>query len=101
MRWRYRARVRHVVAALEAHGYRINAVPTPGPGTAAEVARRSIEAGADLILALGGDGTLNEVAAGVIGTQVPLGTLPAGTANVLGSVIRPSCATGPSDPATG
>lgn len=91
MRGRRQGRVRQVVAALEAHGYRIHAVPTPGPGTAAEVARQSIEAGADLILALGGDGTLNEVAGGVIGTQVPLGTLPAGTANVLGRELGLGC----------
>ncbi len=39
--------------------------------------------GADLILALGGDGTINEIANGMIGTEVALGILPGGTANVL------------------
>src|ERR1022692_2210697 len=35
-------------------------VPTQGPGTAGAIARRSIADGAELILAAGGDGTINE-----------------------------------------
>lgn len=57
--------------------------PTAAPVTAGQLARASIDAGADLIVALGGDGTINEIAAGMIGSQVPLGVIPAGTANVL------------------
>jgi diacylglycerol kinase family enzyme len=79
------------IAALEARGYRVQALPTPGPGTAGELARHRIAAGSDLILALGGDGTLNEVAGGVIGTRVPLGMLPAGTANVLAREVGLPC----------
>jgi diacylglycerol kinase family enzyme len=41
-----------------------------------------VERGADLVLAAGGDGTLNEVVNGLAGTEVPLGLIPAGTANV-------------------
>jgi diacylglycerol kinase family enzyme len=58
-------------------------VPTTGPGTAGGLARNAVEAGAGLVLAAGGDGTLNEAVQGMIGSQVPLGVLPAGTANVL------------------
>ena len=58
-------------------------VPTQGPGTAGAIARRSIADGAELILAAGGDGTINEIAEGVAFSDVPLGILPAGTANVL------------------
>jgi diacylglycerol kinase family enzyme len=47
------------------------------------MAREHIERGADLIVAAGGDGTINEVAEGMIHSHVPLGILPAGTANVL------------------
>lgn len=39
--------------------------------------------GADLILVLGGDGTINEVINGLLGSEVHLGVLPGGTANVL------------------
>jgi len=60
---------------------------TTGPGTAGEMARKAIEAGTELILAAGGDGTLNEVLGGVANTPVPLGILPAGTANVLATEI--------------
>jgi len=58
-------------------------VPTQGPGTAGAIARSHIAEGAELILAAGGDGTINEIAEGVAFSTVPLGILPAGTANVL------------------
>ncbi len=76
-------RVARILSALRAAGHRVTAIPTPAPGGATQLARQCLEAGADLILALGGDGTLNEAANGMIGTHVPLGVIPAGTANVL------------------
>jgi len=56
---------------------------TRGPGTAGGIARASVAAGAGLVVAAGGDGTVNEVLQGMIGSHVPLGVIPAGTANVL------------------
>ncbi len=61
----------------------MHAAPTTGPNTAADIARECIARHADLIIAAGGDGTINEVANGVTGTQVPMMILPGGTANVL------------------
>src|ERR1017187_8407435 len=58
-------------------------VPTQGPGTAGANARRRIGDGAGRSRAAGGDGPINEIAAGVAFSDVPLGILPAGTANVL------------------
>lgn len=58
-------------------------VATHGPGTATDLVRQCIAEGADLILVAGGDGTVNEVANGMAFSDVPLGVLPAGTANVL------------------
>ena len=55
---------------------------------AGTMAREHIAGGADLILAAGGDGTINEVAEGMVGSTVPLGILPAGTANVLAMEMR-------------
>jgi YegS/Rv2252/BmrU family lipid kinase len=46
-----------------------------------------VTAGADLILVLGGDGTVNEVANGMIPANTPLGVLPGGTANVLANEL--------------
>ena len=51
-------------------------------------AREEIEAGCDLIIAAGGDGTINEVANGMLHTGVPLAILPGGTANVLAREMR-------------
>ncbi len=60
-------------------------VPTFGPGTATDLARKHIAKGVELIVAAGGDGTINEVVEGMVPSEVPLGILPAGTANVLAS----------------
>jgi diacylglycerol kinase (ATP) len=56
---------------------------TGAPGHATVLARQAIAEGADLVLVLGGDGTINEAANAMIHSGVPLGVLPAGTANVL------------------
>jgi YegS/Rv2252/BmrU family lipid kinase len=60
-----------------------DSIATSGPGHAGELARQEVERGAELILAAGGDGTINEVVNGMAFSDVPLGVLPAGTANVL------------------
>ncbi len=57
--------------------------PTAGPGVAAEQARGVVADGRQLVIACGGDGTINEIVNGLAGSQVPLAVLPGGTANVL------------------
>ena len=54
---------------------------------AGELALKAVAAGCDLILAAGGDGTINEVVNGIAGSNVPFGILPAGTANVLANEL--------------
>jgi diacylglycerol kinase family enzyme len=61
---------------------------TTGPRTAGAIAREHISRGADLVLAAGGDGTINEVAEGMVHSQVPLAILPGGTANVLATEMK-------------
>jgi YegS/Rv2252/BmrU family lipid kinase len=60
---------------------------TKGPGHATEIAHRASEEGRELVIACGGDGTLNEVVNGLAANQnghrVPLALLPGGTANIL------------------
>ncbi|MBS1829282.1 MAG: NAD(+)/NADH kinase [Acidobacteria bacterium] len=71
------------VRVLAECGHDVEARPTAGPGDATSIARAAVDGEAKLVLAAGGDGTINEVLNGMIGSQVPLGVLPAGTANVL------------------
>ena len=73
--------LRHVVEWVRAKGHTIRARVTWEPGDGAVLAREAIEAGADTVIACGGDGTVNEVVNGLDGTKVALGIIPAGTAN--------------------
>jgi len=65
----------------------VDSIATSGPGHAGEIARRAVDRGADLILVAGGDGTINEAVNGMVHSEVPLGILPAGTANVLANEL--------------
>jgi diacylglycerol kinase (ATP) len=56
---------------------------TRAPLHASDLAGQAIAEGADLVLVLGGDGTIHEAVNGMTPSRVPLGILPAGTANVL------------------
>src|SRR6478752_5069463 len=49
------------------------------PGHLIELARQAVEGGATLLVAVGGDGTLNEVVNGAAGSDVELATIPLGT----------------------
>jgi diacylglycerol kinase family enzyme len=55
---------------------------------AGALAREHIAQGAELIVVAGGDGTINEAAEGMAGSQVPLAVLPGGTANVLAMEMK-------------
>jgi len=73
-----------VVRQLHDKGAAVRCFDTEGPGHATELAAKCArEAYADVIVAAGGDGTINEVARGLLGSPTPLGVLPLGTANVL------------------
>lgn len=60
---------------------------TTSPGHATEIAQRAADEGRHLVIACGGDGTLNEIVNGLAaqknGHRVPLALLPGGTANIL------------------
>src|ERR1700746_354762 len=77
---------------LEARGIQADLAETTGPGEATEIARRAGPDGRQLVIACGGDGTVNEVvnglAAGQNGHRVPMALLPAGTANVLAKELE-------------
>jgi diacylglycerol kinase family enzyme len=76
------------VDILTRQGHNVTVTPTTGPGTAGSIAREAIGRGADLVLAAGGDGTVNEVVEGMVHSSVPLAVLPGGTANVLATEMK-------------
>jgi diacylglycerol kinase (ATP) len=82
-RERRRREVEQAAALIRSHAADVETLPTGEPHSATRLAREASRSGADLVLACGGDGTINEVLNGVAGTSVPLAVLPAGTANVL------------------
>jgi len=78
------AEARHIFAE---RGIEVAIAKTRGPGDATKMAARAREEGRQLIIACGGDGTVNEIVNGLASAQnghcVTLALLPAGTANVL------------------
>jgi len=81
--WRQGSRLRRFVRSLRRRGVEVTVVETAGPGHATALARAERDETADVLVAAGGDGTINEVAAGIAGSNRKLGILPLGTANVL------------------
>jgi diacylglycerol kinase (ATP) len=69
-------------------GTRLHIRPTEYAGHATELAREAAAAGAQIVVAVGGDGTVNEVAAGLIGTETALGIVPRGSGNGLARHLR-------------
>lgn len=71
-----------VVYALQAR-YDVEAVDTEASEHAIEIGREAQHGGYDIVVAFGGDGTLNEVVNGLAGTDVPVSVLPGGSTNVV------------------
>ncbi len=72
-----------VVSYLKKNDCAVQYSFTNHPGHATELASNAIADGYDLVVAVGGDGTVNEVAQGLIGTETPMGIIPMGSGNGL------------------
>lgn len=72
-----------VLDVLVANGVRLDLAETHRPGHAEALAREASAAGETMVVAAGGDGTIAEVANGLLGSPARLGIIPLGTANVL------------------
>jgi diacylglycerol kinase (ATP) len=72
-----------IFAAMRDLGYVVEELQTEQPGDAKRLAREAVEAGFDIVAAVGGDGTVNETINGLAGSDTPLAIIPTGTVNVL------------------
>jgi diacylglycerol kinase family enzyme len=75
-----------VVYALQGR-YEVEAVLTEAQNHATEIGHEARDGGYDVVVAFGGDGTLNEVANGLAGTDVPVTILPGGSTNVVARTL--------------
>lgn len=76
-------RTKEVITKALAADFKLEVVDTAARNHASDLAREAVDRGFDAVLAFGGDGTINEVAQGLVGTDVALGLLPGGTTNVM------------------
>lgn len=63
--------------------WEVTAQMTRLPGHATELAREAVKKGLDAVIAVGGDGTVNETATGLLNSEVTLGIIPCGSGNGL------------------
>lgn len=76
-------RVKQVIVKALTADLKLEVADTAGRNHATELAREAADRGFELVVAFGGDGTINEVVNGLVGTDTALALLPGGTANVL------------------
>ncbi len=70
------------------YGWRVTVIPTEYAGHATRLAREAADAGQDVVLAAGGDGTLGQVANGLAESNTIMAPLPVGTGNSLAKELR-------------
>ena len=80
-------RLRHLVVYALRGRYDVEAVDTTGRNHATEICREAAHEGYDVVVSFGGDGTLNEAANGLAGSDTPLTALPGGATNVYSRVL--------------
>ncbi|HYO61126.1 MAG TPA: diacylglycerol kinase family protein [Actinomycetota bacterium] len=78
-----RARTKEVIAKALSADFKLDVADTMSRNHASELAADAADRGFDAVIAFGGDGTVNEAAQTLVGTDVALGVLPGGSTNVL------------------
>src|SRR3982074_1082644 len=80
-------RLRHLVVYALQGRFEVDAVDTEARGHATEICREAAHEGYEVVVAFGGDGTVNEAANGLLGSSTPLRCPPGGSANVFGKML--------------
>src|ERR1700689_1694921 len=80
--------IEQAVRILKDFGITTEIAATTAAGSAQGIARQAVEHRRGMVIACGGDGTINEIINGLAGSQVPMALLPAGTANILAKELR-------------
>jgi diacylglycerol kinase family enzyme len=75
-------RLKNLVVYALRGSYEVDAIDTEARGHATELCREAAREGYDVVVAFGGDGTVNEAANGLAGSDTPLSCLPGGRTNV-------------------
>jgi YegS/Rv2252/BmrU family lipid kinase len=76
-----------VVQRRLGRGHEIEMLETNRRGHATRFAHDAARRGVDVVIGFGGDGTMNEVATGIAGTETALGVLPGGSTNVFARTL--------------
>lgn len=76
-------KIDNAIKWLQLNAGNVDFAYTEYPGHATELAAQAVSSGFDIVVAVGGDGTVNEVAQGLIGTSATMGILPMGSGNGL------------------
>jgi diacylglycerol kinase family enzyme len=80
-------RLKHLVVYALQGRYDVHAIETERRGHATELCVSAAEERFDVVVAFGGDGTVNEIANGLAGTGTPLTVLPGGSNNVFAKML--------------
>jgi diacylglycerol kinase family enzyme len=75
-------RLKNLVVYALRGSYQVDAIDTEARDHATELCREAAQEGYDVVVAFGGDGTVNEAANGLVGSGTPLSCLPGGRTNV-------------------
>jgi YegS/Rv2252/BmrU family lipid kinase len=80
--------VAEVAGILREGGWRVDDAVVSRKGELRQLARRAVRHGADVVVAVGGDGAVLQVATGLAGSRTALGIIPLGTGNLLAGNLR-------------
>ncbi len=75
-------RLEETLTFLRYHGWQVELKLTQAVGDAQRLALEAVEQHINVVIAVGGDGTINEIIQALAGSETSLGVLPGGTANV-------------------